>query len=554
MNRLQGLLLLVFLSFSMLFQNVKAQHSGQSFSSYEVDVNGISFQIDPKIELFNIIAMQFGHSGMTISNIPYKQESLNYFSDYSDHHAPALLMETWQKGWYVDDPMFFLLHLDDDFTIKDNMPEEIIERAGGIEQLQKLTDAFREYAHVSGFYTYFNEVQKPFYEQILSQTAYNFGDFNAVEMLEDFYGAQANSYNLILNINSGYGNFGKSIVNDGSLDLYAIVETSVAIGDMPVYTPSVATMDLILHEFSHGFVNPVIDVFADQISTYDHLLSPIEESMRSQAYHHWHTVVNEHIVRANVILMAEQAWGETYARQMFYRNEMGKRYIYLDAILNRMEAYLKNRDKYTTFADYANELVSVFDGITDKYISDKQQKVQEIREPNISSIPKPYDITKDSSTVFVIGTHEPDKAAEKLMHDWVTSYRDMFSGDIQIITDDEALNKDLSNHDIVLFGTQEGNRFLKNHISDLPIAIDDEKIVTNKIIRGTNLQLVTSWVNPFNMEKTMVIYTAQQTADIQRFNYSMHKDQYHYWVAKDLITLEKGNYSNYYRIWMPDIF
>ena len=555
MNRLQTLLLLVLLSQFTLFQSIKAQQADYKFNTYEADVNGIAFQIDPRIELFNIIAMQFGHSGMTLSDISYKQQSLNYFSDYSDHQAPALLMETWQKGWMIDDPIFFLLYLNEDFTIKDDLPEAIIERGGGMEQLQKLADSFRDYARVSGFYTYFNEIQKPFYEQVLSQTAFNFADFHAVDMLEENYGREANSYNLILNINSGYGNFGKSITDSsGSLDLYAIVETSVATGDVPVYTPSVATMNLILHEFSHGFVNPVIDAHADELSNHSHLLTPIEVSMNYQAYHHWHTVVNEHIVRANVILMARQAWGETYAHQMFYRNEMGKRYIYLDALIDKLESYHGSRNSYPSFAEFAPELITVFGEINEDYIAEKQQKVEEIREPKTNSIPKPYDFAKDSSTVFVIGTHEADKNAEKMMHDWVTVYRDMFSGDIQIITDDQALGMDLSNYDIVLFGTPSGNSFLKNHISDLPIAIDSEKIVTNEITKGTNLQLVTSWVNPYNVDKSLVIYTAQQTKDIQRFNYSMHKDQYHYWVARDLITLEKGDYSNYNQIWMPDIF
>lgn len=540
-----------------LIQPVRAQQSTAAeavFNTYAVDIHGINVSIDPRIELFNIIAMQFGHSGMTLSNIPYKKESLEYFADFATHHAPKILLETWQKGWHVDDPIFFLLYLDKDFTIRKGLPEGIIERGGGLEHLQKLADAFKDYARESGFHIYFNTVQKPFYEQVLSQTAYNFRDFDAVDMLEKYYGKKAGSYNLILNIMSGYGNFGKSVQQDKNFDLYAIVETNEASGALPVYIPSVATVNLILHEFSHGFVNPEVDKFASEMAEFEHLYKPIEMSMKSQAYHYWHTVVNEHIVRANVIRMAKQAWGESLSKTMYYRSEMGKRYIYLDAINAKLEIYERNREKYPSFADFVPELVTVFKDITEDYISDKQKKVEEIRKSEIASIPKPYAFAKDSTTVFVVGTEEPDKDAEKAMHAWVEEYRNMFSADIRIITDKQALNMDLSANDIVVFGTPAGNTFLKKHIGTIPVTINDRQIVTNKVITGENLQLVTSWVNPLNPEKCFVIYTAQKTKDIRRFNFSPVKDHYHYWIAENLITLEKGDYKNYYQIWMPDIF
>jgi len=550
-------MLLFILGLIFLLQPVQAKnlkHVDSVFQEYSVNVNGVNFLIDPRVELFNIIAMQFGHSGMTLSNIPYKQESLEYFSEFADHSAPEMLMKTWQKGWHVDDPIFFLLYLNKDFTIRDDLPAGIIERGGGMEQLQVLANSFKDYAIQSGFYTYFNEVQKPFYEQVLSQTAYNFRNFKAVETLERYYGKKADSYNLILNLNSGYGNFGKSIQSGDSLDLYAILETRDHTGQLPVYTTSIATNNLILHEFNHGFVNPEIDKFASELGSFSYLYEPIEMSMKSQAYHHWHTVVNEHVVRANVIQMAKSLWGETLASSMYYRSEFGKRYIYLDRINEKLDYYQQNRKKYPTFADYVPELVSAFAEITEEYIAEKQKKVEEIREPNIREIPKPYNFAKDSTTIFVLGTHEQDIKAEKEMHTWVEEYRNMFSRDIRIVTDEQALLMDLTDNDIVVFGTPGGNKFLEKFISMIPVSIDERQVVTNKVIKGENLQLVTSWVNPFNVNKSFVIYTAQQTKDVQKFNSSPVKDQFHYWVAQNLITLEKGDYKNYYEIWMPDIF
>lgn len=521
---------------------------------YQETVNGITFQIDPRIELFNIIAMQAGHNGMTLSNISYKQECLNYFSAYKNLEAPKPLMETWKKGWAVDDPMTFLLYLDFDFNLKNGLSSEIIERGGGIEQINKLAASFKKFSKESDFQTFFNETQNNFYKQILFNVKYNFKDFKGVEYLENYYGEKCNSYNLILNINSGYGNFGKQVTSVNGIDLYAIVETTTNSGDLPTYFSTISIIDLIIHEFSHGFVNPVIDPFRKELSKNKNLYEPIAKSMQAQAYWNWLTTVNEHIVRAIVTRITEQMYGKEFNEKSFYKLMIARRFIYIDAIIERLKFYENNRDSYKNFKEFAPKLIEVFDTISDEYIVKKQHKVEHIRNTEIEKIPKPYEFAKDSTTYFIVGTHENNKEQELKMRKFVIKYRDMFSSTIKIITDEEALKVDLSNNDIVVFGTQNGNSFLKIHMNKIPIAITDSYILTNKVIKGTDLQLVTSWTNPFNENKAMVIYTAQKVDHIKNFYFSPNKDQYHYWVAENLIPIHTGNYEKYSNVWMPSIF
>ena len=521
---------------------------------YQEIVNGIKFEIDPRIELFNIIAMQAGHNGMTLSNISYKQECLDYFSTYKNLEAPKLLMETWQKGWAVDDPMFFLLYLDFDFNLKNGLSPEIIERGGGIEQINKLVASFKKFSKESDFQTFFSEIQKNFYEQILSNVKFNFKDFKGVEYLENYYGEKCNSYNLILNINSGYGNFGKQVPSVNGNNLYAIVETNTNSGDLPTYFPTISIIDLILHEFSHGFVNPVIDQNQKELSNNKNLYEPIAKSMQAQAYWDWQVTVNEHIVRAIVTRITEQIYGKEFNEKSFYKLMIARRFIYADAIIEKLKFYENNRDSYKSFKEYIPKLIKIFDTISDEYIVEKQNKVELIRNTEIEKIPKPYEFAKDSTTYFIVGTHEKNKEQEQQMRKFVIEYRNMFSSAIKIISDDEALKMDLSNNDIVVFGTQNGNSFLKKHIDKIPIVITDSYILTNKIINGTGLQLVTSWTSPFNENKAMVIYTAQKVDNIKNFYFSPNKDQYHYWIAENLIPINTGNYEKYSRVWMPSIF
>lgn len=522
--------------------------------SYQEKVNGITFKIDPRIELYNIIAMQAGHPGMTASNIKYKQDCLEYFSKYKNLEAPNLLYETVQKGWSLDDPMSFLLYLDNNFNLKKGLNSETIKRGGGIEQITKLAKSFKEFAEKSEFTTFFNEIQKDSYSQILNNVKYNFKDFLGLEYLENYYGEKINSYNLILNINGGYGNFGINVSTKEGADLYAIVETNTHSGNLPTYYPTISVIDLLLHEFSHGFVNPKIDKYEKDLSKSENLLAPIAESMQQQAYWHWQVTVKEHIVRAIVTRISEQIYGKHLMENTYYKLMIAQRFIYADAIIERLKFYENNRDIYENFNEFAPELIKVFDTISEDYITEKQNKVESIRNTNIEKIPKPYEFAKDSTTYFIVSTHENNKEQEKQMQDFVSKYRDMFSKEIKIITDNEALKMDLSNSDIVIFGTINGNLFLKKHINIIPVKITDRYIISNKTVNGTDLQLVTSWVNPYNNKKAMVIYTAQKIESIKNFYFSSNKDQYHYWIAENLIPIDTGNYEKYSKVWMPSIF
>lgn len=532
----------------MLFNVDKS--NAKTFWKYEASVNGITYSVDPRIELFNTVAMLFGHNGMTLSNIPYKQETLDYFANYKTHPVVDSLLNSYKKGWGVDDPIFFMLSLDNKFNLKGNLSSGLIERGGGIDRLKQLAFLFKDFANKSRFYTYFNNLQKPFYEQVVENTKYNFRDFKAVLLLENYYGEKANDYHVILNLLSGYGNFGRPVIKNGKNSLYAVIESNNAIGDIPVFQPTITTFNLIIHEFSHSFVNPQIDRFSDKLNQVDSLYLPIEQSMKSQGYWQWGSTVNEHVVRAAVSRIASQFYGDVFGFTNFYKREFGKRFIYIDAIIDKLAYYEKHRKQYPTFKSYVPVLLTAFEGISKDSIYRLQEKVEEFRKPDVSKIPKPYDFSHDSTTYFILGTHEANKDAQKSLKAFVIKYHNMISTASIIITDDEALKMPLNNNDLVIFGTPEGNTFLKKYIDRLPVKILKDRVLTDKVLIGFDYQVVTSWVSPFNSKKAMVIYTAQKTENIINYDYSPVKDQYHYWVAKNTITIDKGDYGKYFQMWM----
>ena len=539
--------------FILLFIGFNQGICHEKFHKYEAKVNGISFIIDHRIELFNTVAMLFGHNGMTLSNISYKQETLKYFEPFKNHPVVDSLINSYKLGWGVDDPIFFMLSLDQNLDFNGNLSEDQIKRGGGYERLKLLSGLFKDFCIKSNFYDYFNKVQNTFYNQIIYNTEYNFRSFNVISLLENYYGEKASRYNVVLNLMGGYGNFGKSIIENGEKSIYAVLETPNSISNLPVFEPTIGTFNLIVHEFNHGFVNPITDSNVEKINSYTSLYSPIGDSMKSQGYWQWKVALNEHIVRAIVVRIASKYYGDEFAFKNFYRPEFGKRYIYLDLIIAKLQYYESNRNRYPSFKSFANELLDGWDSIDEDEIVRLQKKVDDIRFPRISSIPKPYNFSNDSTTYFIVGTQESDKVAQESMHKFVREYKDRISTKSKIITDVEALEMDLSKNDVFVFGTPEGNVFLKKYIKNIPIIISKNEVITNKVLLGDNFQIVTSWVNPFNSKKAMIIYTAQKTENIHSYHFSPVKDKYHYWIANNTITIDKGDYVDFWNVWTCDL-
>ncbi len=127
-------------------------------------------------------------------------------------------------------------------------------------------------------------------------------------------------------------------------------------------------------------------------------------------------------------------------------------------------------------------------------------------------------------------------------------YRDRFHRDRPIITDAEALERDLSGNSIIVFGTPTGNLWLAKHLTELPIQITPTQILADDAHSGTNLRLITAWPNPTNPERGVLIYTAQQPEDVVDINGVFHGPT-DYVVARGTEVLCAADYSKEKRPW-----
>ena len=131
------------------------------------------------------------------------------------------------------------------------------------------------------------------------------------------------------------------------------------------------------------------------------------------------------------------------------------------------------------------------------------------------------------STILIVPTNEADKAVERKIQDYARGIQrfvveKMPGRDVKIMTDAEALQADLSQSALSVYGTPQGNLWLARHIAALPVVIEPNTIAADRLYKGSNLRFISAWPHPLNPQKGMVVYTAQRAEDIVGINSLFH--------------------------------
>jgi len=115
------------------------------------------------------------------------------------------------------------------------------------------------------------------------------------------------------------------------------------------------------------------------------------------------------------------------------------------------------------------------------------------------------------------------------------------SSNTEIITDTEALERDLDSNSVLVYGTVRGNLWLARHIDKIPVTIEPGSIVSDRKYEGTDLRFITAWPNPDNPRRGVLIYTAQRAQDVAGINAVTHGVT-DYVIAQDKTILGTGSY------------
>ena len=176
--------------------------------------------------------------------------------------------------------------------------------------------------------------------------------------MERWFGTCENArYNIIVAPGNGTHCYGPKYTDTrGVTDYYAItglftdkeLDSAAFSIDTPYLIP------LIVHEFSHSFVNTVVDRNLHRLGKYADQI--VRRSPETNTYNHGETLLYESLVRAVVYkyLKAHHASEETFKRQQDWDTSQG--FPWIQQLVDHLDQYEQHRDKYPTFESFAKKL------------------------------------------------------------------------------------------------------------------------------------------------------------------------------------------------------
>jgi len=327
--------------------------------------NKINITVDPRVELISIVQYLSSYDElMTSADFTYRADVDEYFAEFSDHQAVNLYESMVGTGFKYSSPANFALGLTDGLYLDGDVEygDHVLWGAGGEASLKDFSEALRDFSRESDFHAFYSSHEE-YYRDNVYRVASSLGDWDYVQELQDYFGIEYESFNIIpVSLYGGGGGFGPRVERDGNLDVYSILLPfdQEMRGEIPVYGSEETFKLLQRHEFSHSFVNRITDMYLDEVMEYEYLLDPIKAEMDEMSYGTWVTCLNEHIVRAVTTRLAYTDSKSQGNRAL--RRELESNFIYTDVLVDALEEYENNRDVYPNFISFYPRLLEALEG------------------------------------------------------------------------------------------------------------------------------------------------------------------------------------------------
>jgi hypothetical protein len=366
-NCLQAIALALLLSLIRISFASAAYFNSNASEAIVKKHNNISVLVHPQVELISIVQAIGNYPNilpflMFKEEFDYKTRVLEHFSPFARHPAVQMFdrLSAQPRKLNFSAPSNIMLYTDENLNVRGDieLDDFVISRIDGMDSLEVFLGLLKEFEELSGFNDFFHDNEE-YYLSIIGQTVNNLGDYTYVKELEDFYGVPQQSYNIILVSLYNSVGFGNSLLlPSGKREIYNTMGSGRFKEELPFFGDEKHLKYLTLHEFSHPFINPVTELFRDEIMPFAANFEKIPEQTRRNVCGEWEECINEFIVRAITTRLSQQE--STDLGQWAYNHELARGVVHMDELLEKIKYYEANRDQYPTFNDYYPRLLEIF--------------------------------------------------------------------------------------------------------------------------------------------------------------------------------------------------
>ncbi len=369
-------------------------------------------RVDKRVELLSIVFRLADCNEYTSNDFAiYVEKIESHFDKYKNHELIKYIKDSIRtNGVGFDAVMKMAINITEPPLMEAITPftENIPEERWGKENAEKFLQLLNQFYTDSDCDLFFRN-NEDLYE-IASKRFLNLYKEIDIDWYTDFYGESPNQEFIIVNaLGNGGGNYGAKITNNNKEIVYAIMGTWMcdSLG-LPIYNTE-KYLPTLIHEFSHSFVNHNIEKHKDKLASSGVVIyEPIKEMLQKQAYSNWETMYFEAVVRASVVkYLKDHNYDKAYIDKQL-TSEINRGFIWTDSLVEELERYSNNREKYPTFNSFMPEIVKLFD-YTAQNIEKIYKNIDE-RRPSILEI-KPFnngskDVSSLITKIEIVFNHE----------------------------------------------------------------------------------------------------------------------------------------------------
>jgi len=328
-------------------------------------------RIDERVELLSIVFRLAGNPEYSMTRFKlYTDEIERYFGSYRDHELVEFAKSARSKtGVGYDAVMSMALHMDDDLKLLKNVAGNSLDNRWGKKNAKKFTGLLSKFYKDTKADLFFNdnaalyaEASKrflPVYEHL------DLGWYGA------FFGQEpAETFFIVNGLGNGGANYGVTVnYKNGKKDVFAVMGAwTTDDSGMPVFSID-GYFPTLVHEFSHSFVNHLIDKNRKALKTSGKkIFAWVKDEMEGMAYGDWEIMMYEALVRACVIkYMKDHGYGQSEIENAV-NNEIGKGFLWINELVAELDNYGRQRDIYPTLESYMPRIIEAYDGYADAVV------------------------------------------------------------------------------------------------------------------------------------------------------------------------------------------
>ncbi len=351
--------------------------------------SGIQISADPRVELMSIVFRLAGNQeyNMANSKCPYTEAVDEYFMIYKNHPLIQTARRLREKyGVSYDAPMSLAVHIDNVPSLALRVPlrphPAKLDKRWQADEIKLFLGQARDFVEKSGFMA-FHQQHKHTYLGFNRHLQAKIQGRNIISWFDGLFGAKPGlQTRLVLSAINGGSSYGATFMRpDASAEVYSIIGMhQYDQKGMPVFTDFVFA--LIVHEFAHSYVNPLVlgsqDLLKNSVSR---LFQLYRDQMKASAYGTWQIMACETLVRAVVQLyLRDQNRPGDAARHLEKMKQRG--FAWVGKLADLLERYRKQRPKQDDLKPFLPQLAAFFKvTVRDEEEQDKKRPVMVSMSP-----------------------------------------------------------------------------------------------------------------------------------------------------------------------------